>query len=220
MSLTEKQEKRVRNVIAITEIQMLMGKMVTYLDRMDAESIHGKLFAKDHPEVSVEYEESGVYKGPDHVRTFFENFHAYLQDPADKRGWMNFQDLSTPYIILSGDETRAKGSWYVFGPHAKQAMPYPAETRTLTAIWYCGKYMADFIEVDGQWKILKLQLVTYIRTPYDQGWLKCPDCLRTEFMTNLRPDEPSRIHTYHPDAIYTADGTYNWGPFMPEECTF
>jgi hypothetical protein len=94
--------------------------------------------------------------------------------------------------------------------------PYPGKSHKLTAYWFLGKYDNEFIKIDGVWKILKIHVVNFVRTPWDQGWLRQPDCRRV-ISSGVPPTEPSLIHTYHPDAIYTNDGPYNFGPFLPDE---
>ena len=52
------------------------------------------------------------------------------------------------------------------------------------------------------------------------GWIKQPDCMRHEPLECGAPDRQPRIYTYHPDAIYSPTGLYNWGPFPPKKALF
>ena len=62
---------------------------------------------------------------------------------------------------------------------------------------------------DGKWKFLSLHTVVYIRTPYERGWLKEPDCARWQMPEGASPDkQPTLIETYHPD------GVSEWKPFV------
>lgn len=172
------------------EIAQLMGKFTQYFDQFNAEKILHQLMAADHPEVSVEFMECGLYQGPEKVQAYMEGIQAYLDDPADKRGWMGLQNLSNPHIVVSSSGNRARGQWDILNANAMQAAEYPAAERKLTALWVCGRYDNEFIRVDGQWKLLKVHLVTYFKTPFDQGWLKNADCLRP--CGNIRV-EPTRV---------------------------
>lgn len=220
MELTEKQVKKLKKAADITEIQMLMGRFIDYLDQMDMEPVADKLFAIDHPEVSIEMVENGAYEGPEHVRLYLKSFDEYLKNPVDKRGWMNIQDLCTPYVIISNSGERARGMWHVFGPQAKQGMDFTTERRTLMALWFAGKYDMEFIKIDGEWKILKMHLIAYMKTPYDLGWVKAPDCMREVIDTGIKPDKPPRNYIYHPDGNYSKTGAWDWGPFLPLEGSF
>lgn len=214
--ICEKDIARWRRAADNSEIQMLIGKAVSYRDKMDIESIRDKLFAIDHPEVRIELGESGGYEGPAHVRAYLDFWADFFTKPIDKRGWMDFQDLAQPLIVFSEDGDRARGMWNFFSPQSKHAMPYGTDERVLTALWVCGKYDCEFIRLEGQWKILKLQQIFYMRTPYELGWLKQADCLRMLPFHALQPDTPARYYTYRPDSVYSSDGLYTWGPFLPE----
>lgn len=215
--INEEKFLALREAADITEIQQLIGQMVSYQDKMDIKSIWEKLFANKNPEVRLELGESGAYVGPEHVGAYFKHWDAFFQVPEGKRGWMDFQHLATPLIVVSKDGLKARGLWSFFCPQAKEAMPYGADERILTAMWVCGKLNCEFVREDGKWKILKYHQVFYLRTPYDLGWLKQADCMRVDPFFEIMPDEPVTYYTYHPDAVYGGENTmYNWGPFLPE----
>lgn len=220
VEVTREQLARLRKAADITEIQMIMGQYVSYLEQMDAKRIWEKLFVHGDDRVSVEIAEYGGFEGESHVKSFFDEYDAYLKNPADKRGWMDFRNINTPYVILSNDGTTAYGSWSCFAPQSKYALPYPGNERTLTAIWNASKYICTFAKTEEGWKIVTLREVVYIRSPFELGWLKQPDCLRLDPLGTLEPDKMSRSYVYHPDALYSPTGLYNWGPFPPEEGSF
>jgi hypothetical protein len=199
---------------------MLMGRYVTYMDQMNAKGIWDDLFAGDDLNVSIELGDYGGYDGAEHVKQFLYSYHDYLQDPSDKRGWMDIRNINTPYIIISNDGERAYATWHCFSPQAKQAKPYPSDERTLTALWVASRLVVWCVRVGDAWKFQKIQEVVYIRTPYELGWLKQPDCMRLSPLSESLPDRPPRVYAYHPDAIYSPTGLYNWGPFPPEEGSF
>ena len=215
------QQQELRRLVRMADrmgIQMLMGKLTQYFDQFDAQKIYRELLAADHPEVSVEFTECGVFEGPEKVRDYFAGIQRYLDDPADKRGWMAMQDLANPEIVVSADGKRALGSWDVLCPCAMQAADYPGTERKLTAFWFCGRYRNEFIFRGGKWKLLKLQLMSFFKSPLDQGWIRQPDCLRLWGNTGVEPTRPSRLWFYHSDAMYSGEGLYTLGTHLPDRC--
>lgn len=219
VEITKQQADKLMKAASITEIQMLMGRYVSYLDKMDAYSIWEKLFSR-RADVSVEVGDWGEFCGPEHVEQFFRAYHDYLQDPSDKRGWMDIRNLATPYVVLGNDGNTAYASWSCLNPQARQAMPYPSDKRTLTAIWGVSKFSAWCVREDGQWRFRSVKEIMYIRTPYELGWVRQPDCMRQQPLGELLPDVEHRSRIYSPDAVYFPRGLYNWGPFPPEEGSF
>ena len=203
----------------VNEIQMLFGRYATLMDQMDARGIMDELFAMDNPDVSVEYTCNGVYKGPEHVRLFMEDLHAKLNDPSDKRGWMDFTYGSSPDVVISSDGHCAYATWMLFGPKAKVASPYGRLSRTLTSFWYGGKMYWELVKKDGCWKILHFQQATYLSSPTDEGWVKQPECWRESPVWATLPDENQRFYVYNPDRVYVKGGPYTWGPYVPDENT-
>lgn len=210
--------KRLVRMADSVEIQMLMGRFTQYFDQFNAMAIHQELLAHDHPEVSVEFTECGVFEGPEKVRDYFAGIQRYLDDPADKRGWMGMQDLANPQVIVSRDGKRAMGSWDILCPGAQQAAAYPSAERKLTAYWFCGRYQNEFVFESGRWKLLKLRLMSFFKTPLDQGWIRQSDCLRFWGNTGVTPTRPSRLWFYHSDAMYSGEGLYTLGTHLPETC--
>lgn len=215
MEMSEKELKKLQNAADITNIQMLMAKYVEYIAGMEPMRAFTELFAAEHEEVYVEIDECGGYIGKK-ASAFMERYDAYLKDPSDKRGWMDMQNLTTPYVIVGQDGSRARGQWSVFNPQAKMATAYPDCVHRLTAIWCFSKYTAEFIRQENQWKILKLRLLSYVRAPLEQGWNIQPDCYRMPAELYLAPDTPPRTSIYNTDCIYSGHGIYNWGPYLPD----
>jgi hypothetical protein len=199
------------------EICQLMAKFTQYFDQFDALKILNKLMAADHPEVSVEFMEDGLYAGPEKVKAYMHAVQKYLDDPSDKRGWMALQNLANPHVVISTSGNRARGQWDVLNANAMQVPDYSSGQRKLTALWVCGRYDNEFIKVDGQWKLLKVHLVPYFKTPFDQGWLKNPDCVRLGGMSGVEPTRVSNPRSiYHSDATYSGQWLHNYGPYLPD----
>ena len=216
--MQQKELARLVRMADSVELQMLMGKFTQYFDQFDAMKIYRELLAAEHPEVSVEFTECGVFEGPEKVKAYFEGIQRYLDNPEDKRGWLAMQDLANPNVVISRDGRRALGSWDVLSPCAMQAAAYPGSERKLTAFWFCGRYRNEFIKVDGKWKLLKIQLMSFFKSPLDQGWIKQPDCLRFWGNTGVKPTRESRLWFYHSDAFYSGEGLYPLGTHLPETC--
>lgn len=198
------------------EITQVMTRFVQYFEEFDAKTALEKLIAYDDPAVSVEFMEEGVYEGPEKVKEYFDAIQEYFDDPSDKRGFLPLQNLATPHIVISSSGNRAMGQWDMLNANAMQASEYPHDTTKLTALWICGRYDNEFIKVDGKWKLLKVHLVTYFKTPFDQGWLKDPNCLSFGSckVTPTRPSNQNKI--YHSDATYSGEYLHNYGPYLPD----
>lgn len=220
MQISEKEVARLNRAADIREIQQLMVRYLQYVAQMDPLSGYEKLFDTENAEVTVEINECGGYIGPENTRRFMEKYQAYMQDPADKRGWMEIMEINTPLVVFSNDKQRAKGQWSLFSPQARQAVEYPCDERKLTAIWCFGKFSCEFIRSKDAWKILKLRQLSFVRAPYDIGWNMQPECYNMPAEMFAGPDTPPRISTYNTDAVYSGKGLFNWGPYVPDDGSF
>ena len=106
VNITPKQLERLRRASDITEIQMLMAKFVECFSKMEAAKAYD-LFATDDDNVSIELAECGGYDGADHVKAFLDAYDKYLQDPSDKRGWMELQTLCNPCVKVDANHEKA-----------------------------------------------------------------------------------------------------------------
>ena len=175
--------------------------------------------ANEHPEISIEITECGIFEGPEKVRLYIEGIQRYMDDPTDKRGWMAMQNLANPAVVVSPDGKRALGHWDILSPMAMQAASYPGDERRLTAFWFCGRYANEFVRIDGEWKILKLRLISFFKSPLEQGWIKQPDCIRFWANTGVKPTRVRDESTsYHSDAFYSGEGLYTLGTHLPKTC--
>lgn len=219
VEITDKQRRKLQRAADITSIQMLMARYVDRVSKMDVSKVFDDYFVQDSDEVSIEFYEGGEYRGAQHVRDYLAAYDGYLSDPSDKQGWMELQLLCTPYIKLAPDGERAIGTWSLFCPTARLATPYPCNRKQLTAIWVSGKYLCEFRKVDGVWKILKLRLVAYLRSPFENGWTRQADCCSVPVFPDVRPDGPSRSYLYNFD-YGMGNGGIEWGPYLPEDSEF
>lgn len=219
VEITEAQERKLRRASDITAIQMLMARFSKRMSKMDVSDVFEEMYVHGTDDVSVEMFESGEYRGQEHVRAFFDALDAYYEDPSDKRGWMELQLLCTPYVKLAPDGERALGTWSLFCPSAKEATPYPCDEHKLTALWVSGKYICEFRKVDGEWKLLKLRMIAYLRSPFDIGWTRQADCYTMPVFPGLKPDGEPRSYLYNMD-YGMGNGGIEWGPYLPEDSEF
>jgi hypothetical protein len=70
--------------------------------------------------------------------------------------------LTNEAITVNGD--RAAGAWRFL----------QAATIQGQALWGSGAYRADFVRVEGHWKIKHLRIENFFATPYEDGWAKIP----------------------------------------------
>jgi len=210
-------ERMLRNA-DIVEIQMLQARYISELDKDNFEGIY-ELMAKGHPELTYEIVESGAFIG-ERVEHLIVGEKKKLQKKAEKRSWVGLQYLWSPRIVISRDGTRARAQWNQLSPHCMPVAPYPGNVHTPTAYWFIGKYDNEYIKVDDEWKILKVHVCAISRTPYEEGWIKQPDCRRMYHPDSGKPDTKPRYYTYHSDAVYSEDDIYSYEPYLPEEGEF
>lgn len=201
----------------VVEIQMIQGKYLALLDQLDFLGIYD-LMAKDHPEISYEMVEDGAYIGPENVARYMESVHdGNRNNPKKMRGWVGLQYLYTPRIVLNESATRARAQFNQMSPHAMRVSPYPGNGQHCVAYWFIGKYDNEYIKIDGEWKLLKTHIIAFSRTPYDEGWIKDPDARRIYHPNAEKPQTLPRVYSYHSDAVYSPDGSWNWGPHLPKD---
>lgn len=202
----------------IVELQMLEGRYISLLDQDDFAGIF-ELMAKDHPELSYEIVEAGAFEGA-RVRNLIDGETKKLAKKSEKRSWVGLQYLWSPRIVVNKDGTRARAQFNQLSPHCMPVAPYPGNEHRQTAYWFIGKYDNEYIKLDGEWKLLKVHVCAFARTPYDEGWIKQADCRRIYHPASGVPDKKPRYYTYHSDAVYSGDGIYSYEPFLPEEGEF
>ena len=83
------------------------------------------------------------------------------------QGFLNIHALTNPVIEVADDLKSAKGAWVCPG----------VETNNFKApkgYWAWMKYAADFIPVNGEWKIYHLHAYSIFMCPYDKCWTDVP----------------------------------------------
>jgi hypothetical protein len=194
-SANKELETRTERLEAVLEVINLQSRYNLWLELGHYERIWNDLFSCKNPKVRCEIGESGVYEGPASVKRLWMALAARKRT----RGYMANIMVMMPYIVVAKDGQTAKGMWWAAGPHTDYVTPSPGDQQRLTAYWFFGKYDNEFIKEDGKWKFLSLHTIVYIRTPYDKGWFKEPDCAKWQVPEGAPPDKPSTlIDFYHP----------------------
>lgn len=218
--MTKAEADRLLRAADVIDIQMLMGRYLCYLDQVDFHGIWS-LFDQTNPEIEYEMVEDGAYVGPENVGRYMMDEHEHLNNnPNYMKGWVGLQNVLTPRIVFNRDGTRARAQFNQLSPHAMAIAPYPGNEHKPTVYWFIGKYDNEYIKVDGEWKILKTHIIAFARTAYNDGWVRDADSRRIFHPNAERPQKKGRVYAYHPDAIYTADGNWTWGPFLPKDGSF
>jgi hypothetical protein len=194
------------------EIAQVQSRYMYYLEAGYISRVWEDLYSRS-PNVKAEICDAGVWEGSESVKRLWMGMNAGGKDMIRLRGNMHTLFIATPYIVIGKDGKRAKGMWHIFGPHAMDVTPYPGDQHKLTAYWFFGKYDNEYVKENGEWKILSLHAVVYFRTPYDQGWVRQPDCRRTPAPPSAPPDKFSSIS----NTIYCPDGLNLYLPHIPEE---
>jgi len=192
-------ETKIRHAEDVLEIMNLQSLYNYYLELNYCERVPD-LFAQKYPDVRCEICDGGVYEGLESIKRLWK----MMGDGQTRtRGFLGTIMISTPHIQVSKDGKKAKAMWHAFGPNSVPATVFPADHNhqdQLTAIWFLGKYNNEYVKEDGKWKFCSLQVVVFLRTPHEHGWLKQPEARQFALPTAVcKPDRPSTIYKpYHP----------------------
>ena len=186
-------EREMERLQAVTEIQNLVGRYaVLHTPKTMARS--WELFALKQPDVSVEIAMWGVYIGGEKIKKLYTTMGEGVPMP----GAMFEHQFTTPIIEVARDGQTAKGLWFSPG-HETPPVEGKPEAR-----WCWGKYGADFIKEDGEWKIWHFHFYDTFMIPFDKSWVDTPQPPRDaiEEQPGLKMDKPPTVRsTYYPDEM-------------------
>ncbi len=171
---------RVQYLEDMTEIQKLQSQYAHYLFTQRYDRIFDELFSHTNPEVSVEFSDSGVYRGQDSVRTLYAAFERTKNQP----GFFIMHMTVNPYIEIASDGMSAKSHWLSPG----------ASNSSNDSSWIWGPYYVDYIKENGVWRILHSNLVPLFRNPYAYSWNDAPHHGTVRGSIGTEPDEPSTLY--------------------------
>jgi hypothetical protein len=165
----EKLETKLQAQEDIEAIKKLQREYGYYLEHWQVDEIVG-LFSHG-PDVSVEINESGYYKGWEAVKKSFqfeEHYSAYGGAKKTPPEFLHILMPSSGIVDVDPDGEKAKGRWYGLGLMAQ------VRGGILRPIIACGIWENEYIKEDGIWKIKKLFYNAVISSPLEEGWVKTP----------------------------------------------
>jgi len=184
-------EHEMERLQAINEIQNLVGHyMAIHTPATERQS--PKLFALKQPDVSVEIAMWGKFIGADQVRKMYRE----AEEGNPVPGAMFEHDLCTPIIQVAKDCKTAKGLWFSPGHETM-----PGEDGKHTACWCWGKFAADFIKEDGEWKIWHYHWYDTFMVPHDKSWIDFPQPAIGAMRHPDSDEPPTSRSTYFPDQV-------------------
>lgn len=171
---------RVQYLEDMIEIRQLQSKYLQLLFTQDYDRIVEQCFAKKAGDISVEFSDSGVYRGIDNVRKLYADFERTKQIP----GFFTMHMMVDPYIVIAKDGRSARSSWMSPGATASSA----------GARWVWGPYYVDYIREDGVWRIRKTRFVPLFRNRYENSWVTETDHGSVRGALSVEPDAPTTLY--------------------------
>jgi hypothetical protein len=190
--------QRLENTLAI---QKLQSKYAHYLFTQHYDRIFEETYAQQAADVSVEFSDSGVYRGPDSVRALYEAFEATKDIP----GFFILHMTVNPYIEIAADGLSARSHWLSPG----------ATGSNQSAGWVWGPYYIDYVKENGEWRILHSNLAPVFRNSYDVSWAQAADNGTVRGVLAVEPDEPSTLYRPYHEAKQQPD-IFADHPALPE----
>lgn len=194
--------ERVQRLEDMLAIQKLQSRYAHSLLKLDVDRIVDECFARRSPDVSLEFSDSGVYRGHEKIRAIYRDFsRAREQIP----GFFVMHLTVNPYIEISADGHSAKSHWLSPG-----AMGSDTE-----AAWAWGPYYVDYVKEDGEWRILHTNFVPVFRNRYEVSWAKAQDHGSVRRILSVPPDEPSTLYRPY-NEIKTQREIFRHHPRLPQ----
>jgi hypothetical protein len=180
IEMVQKLVARVQRLEDMTEIQQLQSKYVHYLFKQHFDRIVDECFAQNLPDVSVEFSDSGVYRGLDNVRALYRSFEATKKIP----GFFILHMTVNPVIEVAEDGLSARSHWLSPG----------AAGSDRSAAWIWGPFYIDYVKEDDRWRIAHSNLVPLFRNRYETSWAQATDHGTVRGVLAAQPNEPSTLY--------------------------
>jgi hypothetical protein len=183
--------ERVQKLEDVLAIQKLQAKYASYLFLQRYDRIFDELYAQKNPDVSVEFSDSGIYRGADSVRGLYQAFDVTKKIP----GFFLMHMTVDPYIEVAADGQSARSQWLSPGITGSNT----------SAGWVFGPYYIDYVKEDGEWRILHSNLAPIVRTSFDVSWAKATDNGTVRGVLPVEPDGPSTLYRPYVERKREAD---------------
>jgi hypothetical protein len=177
---------RVQRLEDMIEIQKLQSKYAHLLFKLDTDRIMDECIAKKAKEVTLEFSDSGVYRGLEKIRQVYKDFGKAKQIP----GFFIMHMTVNPYIEIAKDGQSARSHWLSPG----------AVGSNTSARWVWGPYYIDYIKEDGEWKILHTNLAALFRNSYEKSWAEASEHGSVRDVLTDPPDAPSTLYRPYNEA--------------------
>ena len=171
---------RVQRLEDTLEIQKLQSKYAHYLFTQQFDRVFAECFARNLADVSVEFSDSGVYRGVDSVRSLYHAFEATKNIP----GFFILHMTVNPYIEVAADGQSARSHWLSPG----------AAGSDKSAAWIWGPCYVDYVKEGGVWRIAHTNLAPLFRNRYETSWAEAKDHGSVRGALSVQPDEPSTLY--------------------------
>jgi hypothetical protein len=171
---------RVQRLEDQLEIQKVQSKYAHYLFTQQFDRIVDECFATRLPEVSVEFSDSGVYRGLDSVRALYKAFEVTKSIP----GFFILHMTVNPYIEIAANGLSARSHWLSPG----------AAGSDTSSTWIWGPYYVDYVKEAGAWRIAHSNLAPLFRNRYDVSWSEAKDHGTVRGPLAVKADEPPTLY--------------------------
>jgi hypothetical protein len=192
---------RVQRLEDQLEIQKVQSKYAHYLFTQQFDRIVDECFARRVPDVSVEFSDSGVYRGMDSIRALYQAFMATKNIP----GFFILHMTVNPYIEIAADGLSARSHWLSPG----------AAGSATSATWIWGPYYVDYVKEDGLWRIAHSNLAPLFRNRYEVSWAEAKDHGSVRGPLAVKADEPSTLYRPYNEVKGERD-IFRHHPRLPE----
>ncbi len=173
--------RRVRHLEDVLAIQRLQSKYAHYLFTQRYDRIVDECFALHADDVTLEFSDSGVYRGLEAIRAVYRDFEA-----AKHRipGFFILHMAVNPYIEVARDGRSARSHWLSPGAVGSNS----------SAGWVWGPYYIDYITEQGDWRILHSNLAPLFRNRYEVSWAEAKDHGSVRGALTVKPAAASTIY--------------------------
>ena len=193
--------ERVQKLEDTLEIQKLQSKYAHYLFTQQFDRVYAECFAKNLESVSVEFSDSGVYRGAGSVQALYQAFEATKNIP----GFFILHMTVNPYIEIATDGLSARSHWLSPGCAGSNS----------SASWIWGPCYVDYVREDGTWRIAHTNLSPLFRNRYESSWAEAKDHGSVRGPLAVKSNEPSTLYRPYNEVKQERD-IFRAHPRLPE----